>query len=207
MVQETDLKLRSDLINQILDGLDQQRTQVQDSSTDRFSAWTRSDSERRITVQPIMEEMCHAVTRMILWRELSQRGWEPARIRPWRVWYDLSAAAVKANLADEARQAYDRGTVSAAYLRKATGATELDKMDPEEYVRWVGVKTQNPILMTYGIEGIDVDWEEAGAWGNVSGPAPDNAGESDPQSNPGQGDPGAPGDRSVDDGTPADDGS
>ena len=207
MVADTDLKLRGDIINQILDGLDQQRAQVQDSSTDRFSAWTRSDSERRITVQPVMEEMCHAVTRMILWRELKERGWTPRAIRGWRVWYDLSAAAVKSNLADEARQSFDRGVTNAAHLRKATGATDLDVMDPEEYVRWVGTKTQDPYLMLYGMDDdIDVDWDMVGRSGNP-GPSPDDTGESDPQSNPGQGDPGAPGDRSIDDQTPDDDGS
>jgi hypothetical protein len=204
MVSDTDLQLRSALINQILDGLDQQRGQVQDEKTDRFSAWTRSDQERRITVQPDLEEMCHAVTRLILWRELKQRGWNDARIRPWRVWYDLSAAAVKANLADEARQAFDRGVVNAAYLRKATGASDLDVMDPSEYVRWVGTKTQDPYLMLYGIEEIEIDWAKVGIAGKQTGPSPDNAGESDPQSNPGQGDPGSPGDRSVDDQTPDD---
>lgn len=201
-VSSTDLELRAQLIDQILDGLDQQRGQVQDDKTDRFSAWTRSDQERRITVQPDLEEMCHAFTRLILWRELKARGWSDARIRPWRVQYDLSASAVKANLADEARQAYDRGVVNAAYLRKATGASDLDVMDPSEFVRWVGTKCADPYLMLYGIENIEVDWTKVGIAGKQPGPNADNTGESKPQSNPGQGDPGAPGDRSIDDGTP-----
>lgn len=205
-VDEIDLKLRVNLLDRIMDSLDQQQSQVQGEQSDRFTAWSRSDEERRITVQPDLESMCHALTRMILWRELRARGWNDARIRPWRIWYDLSASAVKSNIADEARKGHEAGVVNGAFYRKAIGASDYDEMDPEEFIRWVGIKIQNPILATHKIEGADqVDWDKANEWGKTPGPAPDST-TGDPEANPGVGNPGSPGDDSVDDGTPADDG-
>lgn len=202
-VAETDLRLRSEIIDRILDGLDQQKGQVSGESGDRnrWSAWTAGDEERRITVQPDLEAMCHAVTRMILWRELQARGWEPARIRRWRVWYDISAAAVKSNISEEARLLWEAGLANGDFVRKHSGASKLDAMSNDEYVRWLGVKQQNPILATYGLTGINVDWEKAAAWGKKTGPNPTNV-TPEGGENPG-GDPGAPGDR-VDDQTPDD---
>lgn len=201
-VAETDLQLRAELIDRILDGLDQQKGQVSGESGDRnrWTAWAASDEERRITVQPDIEAMCHALTRMILWRELRARGWEPERIRRWRIWYDISAAAVKSNITEEARQLWEMGLVGGKFVRKASGATDLDVMDPAEYVRWLGIQNKNPILATHGLQ-VDVDWDEAIKWGQKTGPAPDSP-RSEPTEGPG-GDPGAPGDR-VDDQTPGD---
>lgn len=191
-VQETDIKLRADLINRILDGLDQQKQAATGGEdTSHWGMWAVSDEERRITVQPDIESMCHALTRLVLWPALKDRGHKPAEILPWRVWYDLSAASVKSNMAEDARQAWDRGLVNAAFVRNAVGANDTDVMDADEYTRWVGMKTQNPVLMVHGLEGIEVDWERAERWGGSSGPAPDSPAD-DPEAGPGVGDPGSP---------------
>lgn len=199
MVAETDLKLRGELINRILDGLDQIKGAVSgdsQSSSSRFAAWQVSDEERRITVTPDIEIACHAFTRMVLYRRLLARKWDHTKIKRWHVWYDLSASAVKSNMAEDARQAHDRAGVNAAFLRQMTGATEDDKMDSAEYARWVGVKIHDPYLALYGLTDIEVDWDKVSG-GAITGPSADRQG--DPaEAGPGVKDDGSPGARDDD---------
>lgn len=197
-IAETDLKLRAELIDRILTALDQQKQAVTGGEgTNHWGMWAVSDEERRITVQPDLDAMCHALTRLVLWPQLKAKGRQPGSIRPWRVWYDLSAASVRANMSEDARQMWDRGIVSDEYLRAVGGATENDKPSDEEYVRRVGYVMKNPILACHGLEGVDAVLEEAAMWGNVSGPAADSP--ADPgEVGPGAGDPGSPSSRDSD---------
>ena len=197
-VAETDLKLRAELINRLLTGLDQHKQAVSGGEdTNHWGMWAVSDEERRITVQPDLEAFCHALTRMVLWKELRARSRRPGSITPWRVWYDLSAASVRSNLSEDARQAYDRGSVSRAFLRMQMGATDNDAPEPDEYVRMLGWHMKNPILATHGLDGVEVDWDEAAAWGNTSGPTADSPAD-DTEVGPGAGDPGSPESRDSD---------
>lgn len=161
------------------------------------SMWAVSDEERRITVQPELDSGCHALTRLVLWPELQARGRKAGSILPWRVWYDLSAAQVRSNQGEDARQGFDRMVVSGTWLRNLMGATDEDAPTEAEYVRQLGVLIKNPILATYGLEGVDVDWDRAAAWGKSPGPTADSPAD-DPQVGPGVGDPGSPDDRDSD---------
>lgn len=195
---EEDLKHRAVLIESILAALNQQKQAVTGGEdTNHWGMWAVADEERRITVTPDLEAMCHALTRLILWPELQARDRRPGSITPWRVWYDLSAAQVRANQGEDARQGFDRMVVSGAWLRDLMGATEEDMPTGAEYVRQLGVLIKNPILATYGLEGVDVDWDRAAAWGKSPGPTADSPGD-DPQAGPGAGDPGSPDDRDSD---------
>lgn len=197
-IAETDLKLRAELIDRILTALDQQKQAVKGGEgTNHWGMWAVSDEERRITVQPDLEAMCHALTRLILWPELSKRNRAGGSIKPWRVWYDLSAASVHANMGEDVRQVFDRGGANLEYLRQVSGIPETAAMNDEQYVRWVGLQTQNPILMCYGLQGVEATLEKAAMWGNVPGPAPDSS--ADPsKAGPGTGDPGSPSSRDSD---------
>ena len=194
-IAETDLKLRAELIDRILTALNQQKQSVKGGEgTSHWGMWAVSDEERRITVQPDLDAMCHALTRLVLWPALAEKKRKPGDIMQWRVYYDLSAASVRSNMSEEARQLYDRGAVSLAFLRAASGAGDGDMIEPEEYIRWVGVQTQNPVLMCYGLEGVEAVLEKAAIWGQKTGPSPDSTG-TPAQSGPGVGDPGSPNDR------------
>ena len=197
-IAETDIKLRGELIGRILDGLDQQKQGVTGGAdTNHWGMWAVSDEERRITVQPDLESMCQGLTKMILWKELKARGWEDAKIRRWRVGYDLSQAAVKTNVGEDARQAHDRGVVNAEFVRRSIGAGADDAMDDDEYTRWVGVKLQDSVLATYGLEGIEVAALPVRASEPEPGPNADSPG--DPSKvGPGVGEPGSPGSRDSD---------
>lgn len=190
-VEETDLQLRAELINRILDGLDVQKSQTtgnQDSN--HWNSWSNAEDERRVAIQPDLEAFAHALTRAVLVPELVKRGWTANAIRGWRLGVDLSEASVKTNQAEDFRLAHDRGWISEQAGRRSVGAVETDKMSPEEYVRWVGVKTQDGYLATYGMEkqGIKIDLDKlktAKPPGPPGSPAAGKAG-------PGVGSPGSP---------------
>jgi len=187
-VFQTDLELRSELINRIMQGLDSnQDTTKGMENQNHFSAWAASDEERRVAVQPDLEFMCWAFTRLILHRQLQEDGMSPEEILRHAVWFDLSASTVHANQQEDARQLADRGLINNKATRRMSGVREEDKIDDEEYVRWVGVQTKNPVLMMHGHpENDKIDWEKAMPAPVKTGPAPDSPAD-DSEAGPGGG--------------------
>lgn len=201
-ISETDLTLRGEILDRIFDAFDAPKASVQGGQGEsHWGGWLRTDEERRIAVQPTVEAMCHALTRLAYWptlRELQPR-WSEQAIREWRVWPDLSAASVKTNRADDARLAWDRGWVNDDFGRDTVGASDIDAMTPEERVRWTGIKMRDPYLALYGLDddGITIEWDKVGLRGGARGPTPDS--ESGPaEVGPGVGQPGSPDDRDSD---------
>ena len=184
----TDIELRRELINRILQGLDQnQDTTKGTSDQSHFSAWAATDEERRVAVQPDMEMMSWAMTRLILHRELEADGMNPADIVKYAVWFDLSKSATHANQQEDARQLSDRGLISDAATRRMSGVGKDDIIDEEEYVRWVGKQTKNPILMMHGLpEAKNVDWDAVKEFPAKTGPEADSPAD-DSEAGPGGG--------------------
>jgi hypothetical protein len=199
MISDQDIRQRAELIDRILIGLDVQKSQtVGNEDSNHWNAWSNAEDERRIAVAPKLESLCNALTRAILHPELQKRGWEPARILPWRVWFDLSDASVKVNQAEDFRLGWERGWLGDEAGRRAIGAKETDKMTPEEKVRWIGWVTKDPYLSLYGIDGKDgiaIDYDKVGASKKPPGP---DAGPEGGKVGPGVGDPGSPGSRDSD---------
>jgi hypothetical protein len=200
-VFETDIALRRELIDRILMGLDGNQDQVRGTGEqNHFSAWASTDDERRVAVQPDMEVMCWALTRLVLHRQLQADGMSPEEILRHGVWFDLSPAAVRANQQEDARQARDRGLITGKATLRMSGVPKADLLDEEsdEYVRWVGHTTKNPMLMLYGTKAYDqIDWDEVLQVPEQTGPAPDSPAD-EPKAGPGEGDPGSPDDRETD---------
>lgn len=170
---ETDLQLRRELIGRILQGLDSNQDMTEGTKNQsHFGAWAASDEERRVAVQPDLEMMCWALTRLVLHKQLQRDGMTPEEILRHAVWYDLSASTVHANQQEDARQLRDRGLISAKASRRMSGVREDDKIDDQEYVRWVGQQTKNPVLMMHGLdESAKVDWDKAKEFPARTGPA------------------------------------
>ncbi len=175
---ETDMKLRAELIDRLLMGLDIQPQTVRGiGDSNHWSSWSISDDERRINIQPDIETLCWAVTRMILHRKMLEAGLPPGRIRKTALWYDLTPANVKTNLAEDARQANDRILIGPAATRKLTGLAEADAPSEVEYIRMVGVKQNDPYLATFGMsEAEKIDWDKVGK-GSKTGPGADSQGD------------------------------
>lgn len=190
---ETDMKLRNELIDRILTGLDVQPSQVKGSQdANHWSAWSASEDELRISVRPDLETMCWALTRLVLWKEMQDAGAKPGTIAKHVVWYDMSKAQSHQNIAEDARQLSDRLLISGAAARQASGFEERDAMEAIEYIRAVGVKTGDAYLATFGMpEAEKFDWEKIGS--AKTGPNPDSQAP-DSSVQPGKGQPGSPSD-------------
>jgi hypothetical protein len=194
-ILEVDIKLRAELIDRILDGLDVQKAGTQDNKdSNHMQAWANADEERRIAVQPDLEMMCWAWTRLAYWDLLEAEG--VANPELYRLWFDLSAAAIKSNLQEDARQASDRGIIGPMTTRKLSGFKETDKPTDDEYINWVGMKVQDPYLMLFNRPGTEgIDWDKVKP--DKSGPAADSPADT-PQAGPGEGQPGSPDDNETD---------
>lgn len=148
------------------------------------SAWAVSDDERRINVQPEIETMCWALTNMVLRHEMRERGLPDGRIAEAMLWYDLTAANVKTNLAEDARQAHDRGLIGDPGARLLTGVDEAHAPTDDEMIRWVGRQVRDPYLATFGLTmAKDIDWTMVGK-GKSNGPTADSPAD-DSESGPG----------------------
>ena len=187
-IYETDMRLRQELIDRILMSLDVQPMDVKGmGDSNHWSAWAVSDDERRVNIQPVIESFCWAATRLILHREMIAEGRSPAEASQYVVWYDLSAANVKTNLAEDARQLDDRGHVSPKAVRRMSGVSEADAPSEVEQVRSFGRKHGDPYLATYGLAVAEqLDWDKVGKGGASTGPAADSPADT-PKVGPGTG--------------------
>jgi hypothetical protein len=105
---------------------------------------------------------------------------------------------MRSNMQEDARQAFDRILIGDPGARRMSGIPESDAPSPEERVRAVGRQVKNPLLMLYGTpEYNTIDWDKVAKFGKSTGPAPDSPAD-DPESGPGQGDPGSPDDQDRD---------
>jgi hypothetical protein len=194
---ETDIQLRAELIQRILFGLDIQQESVKgNTASNHWNAWNQSEEERRIAVAPDLENLSWALTRLVLYRELSSRGtMPPEMIAQRRLRIDLSAAAVRTNFQEDARQANELGVGNRKAIARATGLNDDEIMVGDEYVQWVGRKVDNPQLMLWGTDEYDqIPWDEVIQQKNDPGP-PAETDRGRTSAGPGVGDPGSPNDQ------------
>lgn len=195
-VFETDLKLRQELISRILQSLDSNQDAVKGTSDQsHWNAWSAADDERRVAIVPDLEGFCWSMSRLVMQRKLPENYRRKGDIG---LYFDLSRAATRSNMQEDARQAHDRILVSDAAARRMSGIDESDKPSPEEMVRAAGRQVKNPMLMLYGTPEYDkIDWDKVSEWGKSTGPAPDSPAD-EPEAGPGEGDPGSPDDQDRD---------
>ncbi len=175
-IYETDMKLRAELIGRILTGLDQQPETVKGvGDSNHWSAWAVEDTERRVNIQPEIESMVWACTRLILHKEMQERGATEGRILGTALWYDLTQADVKTNKAEDSRQLHDRGVIGDTATRRMNGVDETDAPSEVEAIRQFGRKNKIPRLAFHEFEATknwtDEDWEKVDP--SKTGPAPD----------------------------------
>jgi hypothetical protein len=193
---ETDLRLRAELIERILFGLDiQVQATKGNEDANHFTSWVQSDEEVRIAVQPDLDTMCWALTRLVLHKQLSEeRGWSDGRIMGLKIAWDMSESSTRTNRQEDARQLWDRATLGNAPMMRVSGFSPTDdQMSEAELIRWAGIKHDNAYLTLCGLDKIDdLDWEQVEKFAKIKpGPSADGEGE-DPSAGPGVGEPGSP---------------
>jgi hypothetical protein len=196
--KETDLKLRQELFDNIMFALDINTRASTGQSETRFQNWNDTADELRLAVIPDIEALCWGLTRLILHSELqANTDLSPTQIVRTAVWYDLSEASVRINREDSANQLTDRGALKNSTGRRVAGFTEDDAPEDEELIRQFGWRAKNPYLAFWDMDlPDDFDWEKAMMKPDGS-PTTTPAGE--PQTGPGQGDPGSPQDTVTED--------
>ena len=194
-VFQTDIELRNDLIERILFGLDIQKQATKGTEqSSHWSSWMASDEEVRIAVQPDLDTMCWALTRLVLHRQLQEDGMAPEQIMRLRVAWDMSEAAARTNKQEDTRQARDMGLAKGDTVLRVSGLSVTDdKMDDQERIRWIGEKQSNVYLACFtGDSYDDIDWEMAGKFAKLPPGPPDESETEDTTVGPGVGDPGSP---------------
>jgi hypothetical protein len=140
-----------------------------------------------------------ALTRLVLHRQMVEDGVAPEQILKFAIRHNLSRSAIRANQQEDARQARDRGLITAKGTMELSGIDNTMHLDPnsEEYIRWVGLQTKNPMLMAYGTKGYeDVDWDTVAKFPAKAGPGSDSPAD-DSQAGPGKSS-GSPDDNETD---------
>lgn len=198
-ILETEIRLRAELIERLLFGLDINPEGVKGTSdANHWGAWAASDDEQRVAIKPDLETECWALTRLILWPAMAAAGLPPGRIRKTVIWYDLSRAIAKSNAAEDARQTFDRGQLSPEALRRHAGIPEGDKPSLLEQINAFGWETGDPYLAFFGTavgsKDKEIDLTKTGS--ARTGPKADSNG-TKPAAQPGKGDPGSPNDKTT----------
>jgi hypothetical protein len=160
-IYANDIAIRAELIERILFGLDINKTSTTGESQNRFQAWAASDDDRRIAVQPDLEDLCYALNKLVLWPQLRKvQGWDEEMILRTSMWYDLERSQIRANRSDDAKRAAELVLIGDEPAARDLGYGRPELITGDERVRRVGVLTKNPVLALYGTPEYDlIDWD------------------------------------------------
>lgn len=96
------------------------------SDMNHWNAWAMQDDAIQIHIVPLLETIADAVTTALLRPILEREGIDPDK---YVVWFDTTALTEDPDKSADAREAYDRGAITAASLRKYNGFDDEDGYD------------------------------------------------------------------------------
>jgi hypothetical protein len=198
-IYDMDMQLRGEAAQRMLQGLDIQPSVVTgNGDSNHWAAWADRDEELRSQIVPDLEMLCFAIQVLLVQPLALERGIKESLFDTHRTMYDLSGAAARPNLAEDARAGYDRFAVNAAGVRKMAGIADEFAPEPLEYIRMFGDKHGDPYLATFGLpEAENIDWELVMKPARPPGPTEERP-DGKPKAGPGVGTPGAPGNSESD---------
>lgn len=91
--------------------------------SNHWSAWQIDDSDLKVHIAPPVEVICAALTNAVLREALEELGLDPDL---YVIWYDATELVQDPDRADDAKDAYDRGAITAEALRRYNGFSEKD---------------------------------------------------------------------------------
>jgi hypothetical protein len=134
-VPETTLKIQEADIRRLAMGLDTAPERLLGMSQgNHWSAWAIDDNDVKIHIAPVVEIIANALTQEILRQKLVEEGLDPDA---YVIWYDATSLAQDPDKTDEARDAFDRGALTARALREHLGFDEDDGYDLENADGWI----------------------------------------------------------------------
>lgn len=146
-LDEVEERHRQELRRAIANGIELPiETQTSVSDTNHWQAWHVSESALHDHVLPVCRQGANLLTTRVLHPWLRTRGIDPTK---YRLAADGRRAALGLNSMDASRQLYERGAISLASLRERHGFGDADAPDVNEFIRWLGVKLNNPLMATW----------------------------------------------------------
>lgn len=134
-LDERVLELRQSALRQLAIGLDMPPEVMLGlgESSNHWNAWLISEDEIKLTISPICEVICAALTEKYLWPRLKQLG--ITDVTRYVVYYDVSELTQRPNRAPDAQTLYNMGLLGGTSTRRESGFTDDDKPSDEEALR------------------------------------------------------------------------
>jgi len=116
-----------------------------------WGAWLVQEDVVTTHLEPPLALICDALTTQYLWPVLIDQGMAEEEAQRYVVWYDVSDLVVRPNRSTDAFTLHERGAISDAALRDATGFDESDAPEayanlPQEVVLALELGKQSPSL-------------------------------------------------------------
>jgi hypothetical protein len=135
-VPATALATREAAIKRLAMGLDvsPERLLGMGTNSNHWSAWAIDETDVKIHISPLVEMICDALTREVLWPKLEAENIDPDK---YVVWYDTTDLTQDPDKGDEAKDAFDRGAISSSALREYLGLESESGYDLETTEGWL----------------------------------------------------------------------
>lgn len=144
-LDERVLELREFALRQMATSLDQPaEVMLGLGNANHWNVWAITEDEIKMTIAPMCEVICAAITEKYLWPRLQRMGIKD--FRRYVIYFDVSQLAQRPNRAPDAQNLHDRGLVSDATTRRESGFNEDDAPNEEEQQRNLLIK-----LMVSGV--------------------------------------------------------
>ncbi|WP_232491056.1 hypothetical protein [Mycobacterium dioxanotrophicus] len=148
-VTDIALKTRTEAIARLAMGLDMSPEQLLGlGNSNHWSAWLMSDNDVQLHVSPVLETICQAIYDSVLRHMLVAAGIDPDK---YVLWYDASRLTADPDKTDEARDAFDRGAITAEALVRQYGLPDdalYDFTSLDGWKQWAQDKvSQDPTLL------------------------------------------------------------
>lgn len=172
MIDETEMLLRSELRENILQGLDAPKN-IADYDAPNVNHWNQASVKMEMwehTVAPVGDILWEGLTQLVLNPWLQRKG--VSGDYRWRV--DRDSVQIRNNQDEKTRAAVDRTLIGDSAARRRLGIPEGDAPTKVEYIRMVGRHLGIPELAFYKMEVEGVDLSTVGRV--KRGPAPTGTG-------------------------------
>lgn len=149
-VTEVALKTRNEAIGRLAMALDvsPERLMGLGSNSNHWSAWQVADEDVQLHIVPPVETLCSAITDQVFKTVLAREKIDPTK---YVLHYDVSALTADPDPAESAKDAFDRGAITAEALVRMLGLaddTVYDFSTPEGWEQWATDKaSQDPTLL------------------------------------------------------------
>ncbi|UVT31440.1 portal protein [Mycobacterium phage Sejanus] len=132
---KVDLEKRNDAIARLAMGLDMDPARLLGlgTNTNHWSSRQISDEDVQLHVAPVMQTLCQAIYQCALRNVLADARIDPDK---YVLWYDASELTVDPDKTDEAKDAFEKGTITAEALVRQYGLPDDAMYDFETLEGW-----------------------------------------------------------------------